>query len=47
MKNTYEIPKATILKINTADVITTSPAFTASDFDVLEDAWLEMNSFVN
>ena len=39
-KNLYESPKATLVCLDTVDVITTSPVFT--DPDLIPDGWIEV-----
>lgn len=42
--NIYEAPKAIVFNVNTADVITTSPAFSEIP-DVLGDSWVAADNF--
>lgn len=41
--NIYEVPKALVLNVNSADVITTSTPF--NDYDTLFEGWVSAGEF--
>ena len=44
--NVYEAPEALVLKLNVADVITTSGGELFSDPDILQDGWIATGDLV-